>query len=368
MTEKKHVAQTLLNMNIHPITLDIMDRTKNLDSAISEIKSWWGYDLFKRKPGPAYYDETGKLHMTNLDLACFLWELSKRSAIINIPIYKSRRASKKRTDQMTISESNRHGEIIGLQSNKDFFSFSVKIKDMNVIGEESVGDFRTFMITDFDGSWYDGWRKIEFMPSLKENRWLYENKLFTENTIYFKNFIAPSRWTSFFGHHYYITKLMIERLVEESSFCREGYKKMLKKGINFPSSEGPTSYSYGTKVKGIKKKFNAYEVKLQRPDFEGEYKVLKPSQDNMLELYLRQKTFSKVANSLRFMTRATEYAHFTNADNFPSWLKNTKWESNYVEKGKRIKWNRLVLFQPGVGKLPWAILKRVYKKSTEVAA
>lgn len=368
MTEKKFVAQTLMNVNIHPVTLDVMDRgIEDLLPAITEVQNWWGYDLFKRKPGPAYYDETGKLQLTNLDLVCFLWELSKRDAIITIPEYKSRRASKTRKDQKVISDKNRNGAITSLQSNKLFFSFGVKIKDMNVISEDSVGDFRTFMLTDLDGSWYDGWKTIHFSPTLKENRWLYENKLFTGNTIYFKNFIAPSRWTSFFGHHYFITKLMIERLEEESICCRISYKSMLQKGIKFPEGNGPVAHEYGEKSEGVKKIFNAFEVKLQHTPFNGDYKVPKTSQKNMMELYNRQKMYGKILSGLRFMTRASEFSHYDNPENFPSWIKNTKWEKDYSEKGKRIKWERLVLFQPAVGEIAWSILKRTYEKSTEVA-
>jgi hypothetical protein len=369
MTEKKHVAQTLMNVNIHPVTLDVMDRgIEDLFPAITEVQSWWGYDLFKRKPGPAYYDETGKLQLTNLDMVCFLWELSKRNAIINIPEYKSRRASKVKKGQKVISDKNRNGIITSLQSNQTFFSFSVKIKDMNIISENSVGDYRSFMLTDLDGSWYDGWKTIQFSPTLKENQWLYENKLFTENTIYFKNFIAPSRWTSFFGHHYFITKLMIERLEEEASWCRVAYKNMLKDGIKFPKGDGPVAYEYGAKAKGVRKTFSAFEVKLQHTPFTGEYKGLNSNQKNMMELYGKQKMYSRILAKLRFMARASEYAHYKNSDSFPSWLKNTNWEKDYVEKGKRIKWERLVLFQPGVAEIGWSILKRTYEKSTEVAA
>ena len=367
MTAKKHIAQTLMSVNIHPVTTDIIHRDCDLTSTIKEIQSWWGYNLFGRKPGAAYYDEMGNLQMTNLDMVCFLWELSKRNSVINIPEYKSRRTGKSRTDQKISSKNNRHGEIIGLQSNKNFFSFSVKIKDMNIIGEESVGDFRTFMITDLDGSWYDGWKSIQFTPTIKENSWINENKLFTENTIYFKNFISPNRWTSFFGHHFFITKLLIERLEEESKFCRSAYKNILKDGINFPDSTGPVSYSYSEKTKGVKRKYNAFEVKLQHSSFVGEYQTPESNQKNLVDLYIKQKNYRSILASLRFMTRATEFSHYNNPQNFPSWIKNTNWEKDYSEKGKRIKWERLVLFQLGVGQIPWAILKRTYQKSTEVA-
>jgi len=160
---------------------------------------------------------------------------------------------------------------------------------------------------------------------------------------------------------------MIERLEEESVVCRAAYKVMLNEGIKFPEEKGPATYSYGEKIKGVKTIFNAFEVKLQHSPFSGEYKIPKSNQKNMIELYNRQKMYAKILNGLRFMTRASEFAHYDSPENFPSWVKNAKWENDYSEKGKRIKWERLVLFQPGVGETAWSILKRTYEKSTEVA-
>ena len=51
----------------------------------------------------------------------------------------------------------------------------------------------------------------------------------------------------------------------------------------------------------------------------------------------------------------------------PHWLENVKWENDYVVPGKRIKWERLVLFQPGVGKRSVSIRKRNYEKSEIVS-
>ena len=106
--------------------------------------------------------------------------------------------------------------------------------DQNVIGTDKVGDYRTFSLTDYDGSWYPGWDIIEFVPTLNENKFITENSLWSGNKIMFKNFVHPNRWTSFFGQYYVISKLMIERLAEESKYLNAEIKAMQKEGIKFP--------------------------------------------------------------------------------------------------------------------------------------
>ncbi len=137
MTERKTIAESLLFMLTHPVVTTILDRQSDITGTIKEVKSWWGYDLFKRRPGPAYYDERGNFHETDLDLACFLYELSKRGAVVNLPMYQSKRAAQFRGDQKLISKSNRHGKIISLAANKDlgikvFLSISSQLADLNL--------------------------------------------------------------------------------------------------------------------------------------------------------------------------------------------------------------------------------------------
>ncbi|MGD2072386.1 MAG: hypothetical protein PVG65_02730 [Candidatus Thorarchaeota archaeon] len=367
MTQKKTVGESLLFLLTHPVTMTVLNRSNDISEAIEVVKGWWSYDLFKRRPGPAYYDEYGNFHCTDLDLACFLYELSKRGAVITLPTYKSKRASKVREDQQLTSASNRHGKIVGLTANKDFFSFSVKIIDENVVGENSIGDYRNFMLTDFDGTFYKGWRQIQFVPTLKENRWLTENQLFTDNKVYFDNFVAPNRWTSFFGHHYVISKMMLDRLKDEASYYYSKIKEMQEDGIRFPDGKGPTSYDYA-KETGEWKKFPAHEVKVQYPPIEGEYPKYEHTQENLIKLHkLRNSYIYNISQTIRFMTRVTEMAHFKNPNRFPFWLKGAKWESGYKLPRGKIEWDRLVLFQPEVGKYSVSLLKRTYEKSVEVA-
>lgn len=368
MTEPKHVAQSLITLMINPNVVAILDRTSDIAPIMDEVVSWWDYDLLKRKPSPAY-DDYGIFKGTDLDLACFLYALQGRGSVINIPYYKGHSKKSQRKDQKLTSSSNRNGELIGVGANKHFFSFNINVIDQNVIGEDKVGDFRTFSLTDKTGDWYDGWREIQFVPTMKENKFITENKLWSGNKIIFKNFIHPNRWTSFFGHHYIITKLLIERLEEEAKFLNREIKTLLAEGIKFPSSEGPKSheYDYGKSVSQI---FTAFEVKIHIPVRKrtGEYSPLDRTQGTLIWAYNRRKYYNKAISSLRFMTRASEYAHHKNPDRMPAWLKNIEWEPDFIEPGKRTRWNRLKLFQPAVGEHSVSILKRSYEKSAQVGA
>jgi hypothetical protein len=366
LTAKKHVATTLKTILDHPMVEAIRDRSAYIRPIINDVLSWWNYDLYKRKPGPAYY-ENGVFHTTDLDLACFLYALLDRRAVINLPFYKSQTPTVLKEDEKVISKDNRHGEIIGVEANQNFFSFSVKVKDLNVVGEEEVGKPRNFMIVGYDGNWSPSWRTIDFVPTMKENRFVTENELWSGNQIYFDNFVAPNRWISLFGHHYAITKMLIDRLKEEASFYRREQKRLLDAGIEFPEGVGPVPYTPGTKIPGVKKKLRAVEFQIQYPEFKDEYKPVGDTQHGLLQAYTHQKNLGNAARRLNFAVRATELAHDRSPDRLPAWLKNVKWESGYQIPGKKNKWDRMVLFQPAPGKTGFAILKREFEKTQEVA-
>ena len=369
MTEPKYVATTLKTMMESPVVKGILNRNFDITTLIDEALGWWNYDLFARKPSPAYNDY-GVFTGTDLDLACFMYALAGRGAVINIPVYKAQTQSKLREDQLIKSKNNRHGELLDVVANKDFFSFSIKVMDQNVIGEDKVGDFRTFSLTGKDGAWYEGWQTLQFEPTLKENRFITENKLWSGNRIVFRDFIHPNRWTSFFGHHYAISKLLIERLEDEAKFHTAEMKRLKAAGIDFPpKADQPQShdYSYGDAVSKTFVAFNAM-IYIPESNIEGTYTPLKLEQSELVAAYRKRKNLNKVIAKLRFMTRASEYAHYINPDRLPAWMRNVKWEEDFTIPGKRIKWQRMKLFQPKVGEHSVSILKRVYTKKARVAA
>ena len=371
MTQAKVIATSLKTILQNDVVKAILNRSQDINNGtINTVKSWWGYDLLSRKPSPAY-DMYNVFKGTDLDLACFLYELSGRGAVINIPEYETHTQNKMRKDQKLISKFDRNGVVIGVGANKNFFSFNINIIDQNVVSADKVGDFRSFSLTDKYGEWYDGWSKIQFVPTLNENKFITENKLWSGNRIVFKNFIHPNRWTSFFGHHYVITKLLMDRLDDESVFLNTEVKRLLASGINFPKGEGPKSYDYDY-GKSKQQNFPAFECKVYIPEthISGDYKFIEETQEEMVKAYNTRKYYVyTLIPSLRFMTRASEYAHYKNPDRMPAWIKNTQWEPGFkIPPRGRTQWDRLKLFQPKVGEHSVSILKRSFEKSATIGA
>jgi len=374
MTERKHVAKTLKSLLDHPVMTTVLDKSANIMEAVEQAQKWWGFDLYSRKPGAALQD--GVFVGTDLDLACFLTAIADRGAVINIPTYKSMRPKTIKEGERTVSEFNRHGPVLNLLANKDVFSFSIRIKDANVVTSESVGDYRTYSLTDPSGEWYSGWNTIQWDPSAKENKFLMENKLWTGNRVIFKNFVHPNRWTSFYGKHYFITKALIERLNDEAQYYNLVINALLKGGIQYPETgEGAKKqWPKSSREKGKSVKFTSLQVEVDLPEYINDYPEFEANQETLVSLtQKRRDIITRIIPNLRFATRCTELAFFKNAMTdesyrMPAWLSGgTKWEKDYVPKGKRTKWQRLVLFQPGVGERAVAIRMRTKTKSETMA-
>lgn len=368
----KFIAKSIKTLMDNPLVIDTLNRGSDMIPIAEATSNFWGYDLLKRKPSPAY-DDYGLFQGTDLDLACFLYSMVGRGAVINIPRYKAMRQKKQRADQVVTSSENRHGKVVGVQANKDHWTFSINVIDENVISADKVGEFRTFSLTDLDGSWYDGWDKLEFVPTLNENKFITENQLWSGSEIVFKNMIHPNRWTSFFGHHYIITKMVIDRLVDESKFLNTKIKELVESGIRFPSdgSSGPKSSEYESygDVKSIKK--TAFQAMIYIPTVEyvGVYPEPAKTQAALIEMYDLRKKLQSFIKGLRFMSRATEYAHSNSPDNMPSWIKGVTWETGFkIPPRGRTLWERLPLYQTRVGEFSIAILRRWYEKSARVSA
>jgi len=351
----------------HPVMKIVLDRSKHINSILNEVNNWWGFDLYRRKPGPAYIDE--KFIGTDLDLSCFLYELSERNAVINIPEYKSIRPRSITKGLQVISPSNRHGQIIGLTSNMNTFLFSIRIKDMNVVSTNKVGAYRNFALTDLNGEMYI--KNFQFIPNQKEN-WFLSDKgiLDVNNNITFEYFVHPNRWSSMFGHHYIITKMLIERLKEQCSDYQVRIDEMMKKGIRYPKKGGiPFQWPEKEKESGKKIKVESFQVEMTFPESTGTFLDWKCNQENLVRLTkLRNYLLFTYIPKLQFATRTVELAYHKYGENrIPHWIKNVKWEENFRVPGKRTKWDRIILFQNKVGELGISLKKRIYKKSEEVS-
>lgn len=375
MTKPKHVPSTLMTILNAPVIQAIRNRSEDIVDICSVVDGFWKYDLLNRKPSPAEYDDEGNLiKSTNLDLATFLYALMDRGAVINLPIYESSTPTSLKEGQHVLSKENRHGKIIGVVSNQETFNFSVKIIDQNIIGTDSTGFPRNFNLTDFNGNWYDGWKKINFIPSTDENKFLTENKLWGNNTVTFNNFVTPEKWISMFGQYYFITKCTIDRLKEEISYLRKVKRDLLNKGIQYPSgcSDFQEVDKWNSKTinkeKGYGVKIKSLEVKVDIPEFEGEYQEYDETSEALRNVSRKLKNSRKYLEKFKFATRCIEFAmhkgqHF---ESFPVWFKNVKWE-DYKETPKaRTIWKRLKLVQPGVGQLSVSLRYRYFEKTQYV--
>lgn len=364
------MATTLLNILEHPIIQDLMDRQQDITSLIEDTNSFWIHDLFNRRPSAAEYDDQGKLLTTDLDLATFLYALSDREAVINLPIYKSLRPKSVQEGIVVTSSQNRHGQIMGLVSNSKVFSFGVRIKDMNVISTNTVGFPRCYLFTDFCGNWYQGWQQIDFIPTAKENKFLFENKLLTENKIIFKNFVTPQKWVSFYGQYYFITKALIERLVEEQTHLKKEKKKIIDSGIRIDdkfiySEFPPTSKEAGTKIQ-----VDAFEVEVDLPQFINLYELYPNTIDGLKHVVDKLSRIRKALENFRFVTRQIEFAASKQKyiETFPAWIKNVSWEKDYKTGPRsRTLWNRLKIVQPGPFQKSIALRTRWFKVTQEIA-
>lgn len=384
----KSVAETIKSIPSSEVFARIMDPGDNLDDVIAMMKAKWSYDLYSRRPGPALL-ENGVLSPTDLDLACFLSALVDRSAVISLPTYESRRPATRREGEHVVSKEDRHGHVVGLTSNKDVFSFSVRMRDMNVLttngeGKDGVGAFRNFMLVDLNGKWYDGWNKIEFMPSRKENEFLNDRRIWTGNTVFFQNFVHPNRWVSFYGQWYILTKILVDRLRAEASARRAEVKAKQAAGLSFPTSGEDALQVWGAQTvvgdsRAEKVSAFAAEVDAEVPETYAPYP---DTQEGLIAAHKRsvQLTYTDVP-MLNFACRATELAFANRAQlfspyagsgtaletriPFPGWITGAKWEEHRV---KRTVWNRLVLHQSVPFTRGLALRYRVYKKTEQVAA
>ncbi len=368
MTKPKQVAKTLRTVLDHSVMIDVLDRGSDIMKVCDEVSSWWDYDLYSRKPGPAYRD--GVFVGTDLDLSCFLYALGERNAPIIIPEYKRASGRTTREGETIVSDKNRHGPILSLSAHKEFFSMSIKINDANVMSNEGgVGEPRSFMLTDYNGEWYEGWKTIQFMPDAKETKFLTENKLWTGSRVVFRNFVHPNRWISLFGHHYFITKALCNRLDHECRSMQAQIKRMIENGVTY-SDDGATAQKTRPKsTVGETKsmKFPIFEVLIDVPDNDSEFMICDDTRDNLIRLTeMRRKLVYNIGPKLRFATRCTELAFKKHGEGkMPAWLKDVKWDK-YRPKGGRITWDRLVLLQPGVGERAVSIRKREGVKSQKV--
>lgn len=329
----------------------IMDRTQAIDKDLVDqvvargVMNWEG-----RMPTPAL-DRSGNLIASDLDLLSFLVPLAQRGAVIEIPEYTSRRQVVQREGVRRVSGAPRFGRVNALISNKDVFSFSVELFDNTIIttdpstGQESIGDFRRFMLVDVDGHWYDGWSSIQFKPNAPENKFLRQWGIIDESgRVPFKWWVHPNRWQSIFGAAHLLKKLLYNRLDDEAKYYRAERKQLEGRGLALPSKALKEWPEVTNKGDTAPIQVQTIESLLDHPSFVGSYSVLPDTQDGLVTAYERNKLITYVWKPfVQFGIRANEAAYaFHGGGMIAPWLKGCEWQS-FQESPRHAQWQRLVL-------------------------
>lgn len=333
----------------HPYAKAIMNRqepiTQEMTDAVlgQSLFSWEG-----RNPRPAL-DQYGDFQCTDLDLLSFIAPFADRKAVIEIPRYQNRRKVVVKENERKIG-SRQFGPVTGLTSNKDVFSFSIRIFDSSIVSKdpeterESVGAHRNYMLVDCDGHWYHGWDRIVWDPTRAENKFLVKNDLWTGNTVYFKNYVHPNRWQSIFGAPYFLKKMLVARLDDEAGFYRDEMKRLEGAGISLPLGEKkpyvPSIYEGETRPI----KTGTLEAVLDLPEFSGLYVPVSTNEAGLVYAYRRQKHLTyTVKPAIQFVIRANEAAYYRYGEGrVANWMGTRDWKSWKAPRG-RIDWSQMVL-------------------------
>jgi hypothetical protein len=319
-----------------PYAAAIMNRNRKLDEMlVGSIVAQGIMSYEGRNPKPAL-DADGNFQTTDLDLLSFLAPLAARGAVVEIPAYRNRRQVVRREGERKIG-TNRFGRLVGLTSNKEAFSFSVKIFDQTVVssdsdGFEKVGAYRNLMVVDPSARLYDGWDKIVWKPTAEENSFLKTNRLFTGNTVYFKYFVHPNRWQSVFGAPYLLKKMLLARIDDEAGFYRREVKRLLAAGIRFPDGgkkeTKPVTSAGRTRTISVK----TMEMSLTLPSFTGKYASVPLTFDGLIRAYRRQKLLTYTWKPfIQFVVRADEAAFMlygldgSDRGKIAGWIRGGKW-------------------------------------------
>lgn len=352
-------AQTIIDRNT-PITGEFVESVLG-----QSIFGWEG-----RNPTPAL-DADGNFKGTDLDLLSFLVPIVARNAVIEIPKYTNRRKTVRKENERKIG-TNSFGNAIGLTSNKDVSSFSIKIFDRTIAvtdqetGKETAGAYRNYMLVDCDGHWYDGWNQIVWNPDAKENKFLSEKGLWTGNSVQFTNYVHPNRKQAIYGAPYILLKMLSERLTDEASFYRKEMQRLEDLGFSLPKGEKAPYVEDSQEGATEKVQIETMEMVLDMPAFTGAYAPVEDSEAGLVYAYRRQKELTYSLKPLvQFVIRADEVAFYRygEKDRFVApWMKGRTWSRGYRTPRGRVDWNIMVLSNT------MALRYRIKSISQEVSA
>jgi len=209
------IAKTVqaIEAGVNPIANRILNRAVPLDEAfVQQVLSLTQFTWHGRNPKTA----------TSLDILSLLVELKRREARVSIDAYQNRTPWKMTAREQHVGGTKRFGKIVDLISHRDHLSFSVRIKDESihvVDGDQTkTGRNRSYMMVDYDGSWYENWKGFDWEKTDEEVAYLTRRKLLVDGSVSFNDYVHLNRRQSIFGAPYMILKLLSLRIEDELVF------------------------------------------------------------------------------------------------------------------------------------------------------
>ena len=246
---------SLLNILNNGIVKIILDYSKSIDSYISKFLEKWQVDLEKRTPSPIYKESVNgypEYCGTDIDLFGFFMGMSAGRYIANIPEYARRTPSVLRSDEWRLTGTP-HGQVFGVISREDAHSFSIRIRDfdvMKVMKKESemkhrIGLPRNIMVVDYTGRLYEGFEQVQLVATERQREILKKygvrheesERIFKGEPFVFTHFVFPALCKIFYSQHYFIPKILAERCDVEGDLHKKRAEYLRKQGIKLPPIE-----------------------------------------------------------------------------------------------------------------------------------
>lgn len=313
------IAKTVesIALGANPIANRILNRAVPLDEAfVQQVLSLTQFTWHGRRPKTA----------TSLDILSLLVELKNRGARVSIDEYQNRTPWKVVAGQQHVGGTKRYGQIVGLISNRDHLSFSIRIRDESLHLADDQSDerrLRSYMIVDYDGSWNEQWNGFDWEKTDQEIAYLTRRKLLVDGEVSFKDYVHVNRRQSIFGAPYMLLKLLLLRIEDELEF-RKAEKSHIEDMQSFEEVRGlPGVQCLAT---GPSSSISAptFTVLLNGLACRGEYTPYAYDECVAMIKLLR----SILRPQVQFVVRADEaafYRHGLQRNFVANWIKDTAW-------------------------------------------
>jgi len=331
-THNTHVAKTVIGVlsGTDPAARTILDRSTPLrEDFLQALLAGPSFGISGRRPR-ARLNKKGDPRPTDMDLASFLVELAKApQSVIELPAYST--ALPRAIDEtVTNLSERRYGQLLGLSSHRDHFSFGVTLEDVSLMQRssleaDSIGAPRTFLILDHNGYWHEGWRGIGWQPK-KVERAFRERFDLLEDPYHkgYQYFVHPKRVWSIYSRAHLLLKLCHERLVEESEARTKSHQS---------GHESPAALTAAGKPE-IRTTFT---MKLYGLKWTGEFQSTPLTVSEAMY-------YSWYERTMQFFVRANEYAWYQYGLKdkvVATWIKGLSWDIPHSDKYQEAGWLHL---------------------------